>query len=142
MDGALPGLPKIYFGVVDVRDIADLHLRAMTAPEAKGERFLGVAGDFLSMRDIARVLKCPHGCGGQARPDPAAAELAGPDRRTARSGRAADPPGAGQDQECDQCQGQAPARLVAAISNDDCIVATAESLMRLQLLKDSRKAAE
>ncbi|HET7506012.1 MAG TPA: aldehyde reductase, partial [Kofleriaceae bacterium] len=61
MDGALPGLPKLYFGVVDVRDIADLHLRAMTAPEAKGERFLGVAGDFLSMRDIARVLKARMG---------------------------------------------------------------------------------
>ena len=57
MDGALPALPRITFGVVDVRDVADLHLKAMTEPEAAGERFLAVAGDFLSMRDIALILK-------------------------------------------------------------------------------------
>jgi nucleoside-diphosphate-sugar epimerase len=57
MDGALPALPRITFGVVDVRDVADLHLRAMTSPDAAGERFLAVAGDFLSLRDIALVLR-------------------------------------------------------------------------------------
>ena len=57
MDGALPALPRITFGVVDARDVAGLHLRAMTDPEAAGERFLAVAGDFLSMRDIALILK-------------------------------------------------------------------------------------
>ncbi|MFL6698156.1 MAG: hypothetical protein ACJ8GJ_13395, partial [Vitreoscilla sp.] len=57
MDGALPAVPRITFGVVDVRDVADLHLKAMTSPEAAGERFLAVAGDFLSMRDIALILK-------------------------------------------------------------------------------------
>ena len=50
MDGAMPGCPQIYFGAVDVRDVADLHLRAMTNPAAKGERFLAVAGDFMSHR--------------------------------------------------------------------------------------------
>jgi nucleoside-diphosphate-sugar epimerase len=57
LDGALPGLPKLYFGAVDVRDTVDLHLRAMTDPAAKGERFLAVAGDFLSILEIAKVLK-------------------------------------------------------------------------------------
>ena len=38
MDGAVPGCPQLYFGAVDVRDVADLHLRAMTGPAAKGER--------------------------------------------------------------------------------------------------------
>ena len=57
MDGALPALPRITFGVVDVRDVADLHLKAMTSPDAAGERFLAVAGDFLSLHDIALVLK-------------------------------------------------------------------------------------
>src|SRR5215471_1332777 len=52
MDGAMPGTPKLYFGIVDVRDVADLHLRAMNSPAAKGERFLAVAGDFLSMLEI------------------------------------------------------------------------------------------
>jgi nucleoside-diphosphate-sugar epimerase len=57
MDGAMPAVPRLYFGVVDVRDVADLHLRAMTHPAAKGERFLAVSGDFMLMLDIARVLR-------------------------------------------------------------------------------------
>ncbi|MGC3998332.1 MAG: aldehyde reductase [Anaeromyxobacter sp.] len=57
LDGAVPGCPKVSFGVVDVRDVADLHVRAMTHPSASGERFLAVAGDFLTMLGIARVLK-------------------------------------------------------------------------------------
>jgi dihydroflavonol-4-reductase len=61
MDGAMPGCPKLSFGAVDVRDVADLHLRAMTHPAAKGERFLAIAGDFLSMRDIALILKARLG---------------------------------------------------------------------------------
>src|SRR5215469_688188 len=32
MDGAMPGCPRLYFGIVDVRDVADLHIRAMTNP--------------------------------------------------------------------------------------------------------------
>lgn len=56
LDGSVPGYPKLGWPLVDVRDIADLHLRAMTAPNAAGERFLG-AGDFLWMSDIAEVLR-------------------------------------------------------------------------------------
>jgi nucleoside-diphosphate-sugar epimerase len=61
MDGALPGCPKLMFGVVDVRDVADLHIRAMTNPAAKGERFLAVSGDFMWLRDAAKVLKSRMG---------------------------------------------------------------------------------
>jgi dihydroflavonol-4-reductase len=57
LNGALPGVPRMCFGVVDVRDVADLHLRAMTNPAAKGERFLAVAGDFMWLTEIARTLK-------------------------------------------------------------------------------------
>src|SRR5262249_4652977 len=53
----MPGCPRLYFGVVDVRDVADLHLRAMTHPAAKGERFIAVSGGLMSMLDIAKVLK-------------------------------------------------------------------------------------
>ncbi len=55
--GGLPGVPRVTFGVVDVRDVADLHLRAMTHPAAAGERFLGLAGSFLSMPQIAAIIK-------------------------------------------------------------------------------------
>jgi dihydroflavonol-4-reductase len=52
----MPGTPRIGFSVVDVRDVADLHLKAMTAPEAGGERFIAVAR-FQWMADVAAVLR-------------------------------------------------------------------------------------
>jgi len=61
MDGAMPGCPRLSFGIVDVRDVADLHLRAMTNPAARGERFLAVAGDFVTIQEIAQVLKARMG---------------------------------------------------------------------------------
>lgn len=57
LEGTMSGLPDIYFGVVDVRDVADLHLRAMLSPEAKGERFIAVAGPLMSMAGIASILR-------------------------------------------------------------------------------------
>ena len=56
IDGSLPGLPHFGWPLVDVRDIADLHIRAMRAPEAVGQRYIG-AGPFCWMADIARVLR-------------------------------------------------------------------------------------
>ena len=61
MDGAMPACPRVYFGVVDVRDLSDLHLRAMSHPAAKGERFLAIGGDVMSMLDVARVLTARMG---------------------------------------------------------------------------------
>jgi dihydroflavonol-4-reductase len=68
MDGSLPGCPDLWFGVVDVRDVADLHLKAMTDPAARGERFLAISGDFASIRQIAQMLK--DGLGAAARKVP------------------------------------------------------------------------
>lgn len=56
LEGRMPGLPDIGFGVVDVRDVADLHLCALTAPDMAGERFIA-SGPFLKLIDVARVLK-------------------------------------------------------------------------------------
>jgi len=64
LDGGMPGNPQLYFGVVDVRDVADLHWLAMTQEAARGERFLAVAGDFMSLQDIAKVLKNRMGSAG------------------------------------------------------------------------------
>jgi dihydroflavonol-4-reductase len=54
--GSPAGIPRLGFSVVDVRDLADLHIRAMIAPEAGGQRFIA-AGDFMWMEDIARTLR-------------------------------------------------------------------------------------
>ncbi|MET3651203.1 SDR family oxidoreductase [Dyella japonica] len=56
LDGQL-GNPRINCGFVDVRDVADLHVRVMTNEAAKGERFLAVAGESMWLADVARVLK-------------------------------------------------------------------------------------
>lgn len=65
LEGRPWALPQLMFGVVDVRDVADLHLRAMLDPAAAGERFLAVAGDFMTMQEIALALKA--GLGDEAR---------------------------------------------------------------------------
>lgn len=57
LEGKMPGTPRLYLGVVDVRDVAELHLRAMTDPAAAGERFLAVAGDAMSFHEMAMVLR-------------------------------------------------------------------------------------
>jgi nucleoside-diphosphate-sugar epimerase len=57
LDGQIPGCPRMSFGVVDVRDVADLHLIAMTHPEARNERFIASVGDFMSILEIAQVLR-------------------------------------------------------------------------------------
>ena len=57
LNGFVPGVPRVAFGLVDVRDVADLHVRAMTDPHAAGERFLAVSGEPLSMREVALVLR-------------------------------------------------------------------------------------
>jgi len=59
--GAVPAAPRTWYGVVDVRDVADLHVRAMTSPAAKGERFIATGGDFLSVIDMARMLRAEMG---------------------------------------------------------------------------------
>lgn len=56
LQGAMPGCPDLAFGIVDVRDVADLHVRALTAPNMAGERFI-CAGPTLKMVEIARILK-------------------------------------------------------------------------------------
>ena len=56
LQGSMPGCPDFGFGIVDVRDVADLHVRALKAPGMAGERFIA-SGPFLKMIDIAHVLK-------------------------------------------------------------------------------------
>jgi len=140
MDGAIPGLPQLWFGVVDVRDVADLHLRAMAHPAAKGERFLAVAGDFLSMLEVANVLKAHMGDAAKHVPTKQLPNFA------VRLAAMADPavkqilPELGKRKNA---TGEKAIRLLGWTprSREDAIVATAESLVRLGLLKDSSKPA-
>ena len=60
LEGRIPALPNIGFGIVDVRDVADLHVRALTAPDMADERFIACGG-FLWLREIAAVLRAELG---------------------------------------------------------------------------------
>ncbi|MFJ1878595.1 aldehyde reductase [Streptomyces sp. KS_5] len=57
LEGRVPACPPFGMGFVDVRDVADLHVRAMTDPAAAGERFLAIAGHSLRVVEIARILR-------------------------------------------------------------------------------------
>ncbi len=135
MDGAMPGVPRLRFGVVDVRDVADLHLRAMTNPTAKGERFLAVAGDFIPLIDVARVLKDRMGDAAKRVPtreipdwmvrlaalrDPAVKQVI-PELGKQKNATS---------EKAQRVLGWSPR------SREDSIVATAESLVRLGLVKN------
>ncbi|WP_138418081.1 NAD-dependent epimerase/dehydratase family protein [Sinomonas gamaensis] len=56
MKGWLPVAPPVWMNVVDVRDVVDLHLKAMTAPGAAGQRFIAVAGEPISFRQLGVAL--------------------------------------------------------------------------------------
>ncbi len=58
--GRVPGVPRLGFNIVDVRDVADLHIRAMTAPQAAGQRFIA-AGKFAWMGEVAEILRAGLG---------------------------------------------------------------------------------
>lgn len=136
MDGAMPGCPQLNFGAVDVRDVADLHIRAMTDPAAKGERFLAVAGDFLSIRDIARILKKRMGASARRVPTRQLPNW------LVRLAALRDPtvkqilPELGKPKNATSAKATRVLGWVPR-SNEDAIVATAESLLRLGLLKES-----
>jgi nucleoside-diphosphate-sugar epimerase len=137
MDGAMPGLPHLYFGAVDVRDVVDLHLRAMVHPAAAtGERFLAVAGDFISALEIAQVLKSRMGATAKKVPTRVLpdwmirlAAIFDPEVRQIT-------PELGKKKNATSAKAQ---RMLGWTprSREDAIVATAESLQRLGLLKST-----
>ena len=60
LDGSMGATPDIGFGIVDVRDVADLHVRALKAENMAGERFIA-SGRFMKLRRIADLLRAELG---------------------------------------------------------------------------------
>jgi nucleoside-diphosphate-sugar epimerase len=140
MDGAMPGCPRLYFGVVDVRDIADLHLRCMTNSAAKGERFLGVTGDFMSIVEIAKTLRARLGDAAKRVPKSQIADF------VVRLASMRDPAVKQILPELGKYKNGTNAKAVRLLgwaprSREDACVAAAESLIALGLLKDSAQRA-
>jgi nucleoside-diphosphate-sugar epimerase len=56
LEGTLASMPRVYFGVVDVRDAAEAHVRAMTSLKAAGERILVNSGQAISYRQLSEII--------------------------------------------------------------------------------------
>ncbi|MEU6221359.1 aldehyde reductase [Streptomyces sp. NPDC047022] len=131
--GGLPGTPRLYFAVVDVRDAAELHLRAMTAPEAAGERFIAAAGDAVSLHQIALAVRERLGDAASQVP---AVEL--PDE-VIRQAAEANPALKGMLPNLGKIRHVSNDKARTLLgwsprSSDDSVATTAESLLRLGLL--------
>jgi dihydroflavonol-4-reductase len=140
MDRTMPGCPRLSYGIVDVRDVADLHLRAMTTPAANGERFIAIAGASMSIQDIALLLKARMGAAAARVPtrlmsdwvlrligrfDPKVAQIV-PSLGKAKPG---------SNDKARRLLGWSPR------SADEAVLATAESMVRLGLLRRAAKEA-
>lgn len=60
MSGKMQGTPNLSFGIVDVRDVADIHIKAMISPVANGERFLATSDGSMTFPGIAKLLYDQH----------------------------------------------------------------------------------
>jgi dihydroflavonol-4-reductase len=112
----------------------------MTHPDARGQRFIAVAGDFISMSDIAKILKARMGAAAKRVPTREIPNWSvrlfaqfNPDAKQIL-------PELGKKKNATSIKAQ---RVLGWLPRpaDQAIVATAESLIRLGLLKDSQKAA-
>lgn len=130
----MPALPKLTFGLVDVRDVADLHVRAISDPAAKGERFLAVAGPPMSIAEVAQVLRARLGAAAERVPTRELPDLvvrlasladASLRQLTPELGKIKRPSG----EKARRVLGWDPH------TNEEAIVATAESLIELGLVK-------
>ena len=57
LNGNLESTPHFTMGVVDVRDVADIHIKAMFHPNAAGERFIATSEGAMSFYDVAELFK-------------------------------------------------------------------------------------
>ena len=140
LDRSMPALPRLSFSLVDVRDVADLHLRAMTDPAARGERFLAVAGAPMWIADVARVLRDRLGAAGARVP---AREL--PDLLVRLASRA-DPSLRGYVPELGKVKRASAEKARRVLgweprSSEESIVASAESLIALGVAGKPKSAA-
>ncbi len=55
LTGKFPGVPNLYFGVIDVRDVAAAHVAALAAPDP-ADRYL-CSSEVMGLREMATILR-------------------------------------------------------------------------------------
>ena len=138
MEGALPGCPRLILTIVDVRDVADLHVRAMTSPAANGQHFLAVGGDSMTIQQIALTLKKHLRDAARRVPTRVLPNW------VMRIASLTDPAITQFIPELDTVKNATNAKARSLLgwalgTNEEAIVATAESLLRLCLLRHVKK---
>jgi nucleoside-diphosphate-sugar epimerase len=139
MDRTMPGCPQLTYGIVDVRDVADLHLRAMTSPAASGERLIAIADRSMSVQQIALLLKARMGAAGarvptRQMPNWAVRLVARFDSSVAQIVPSLGKTKPASNEKARRLLGWSPR------SSDDAVLATAESFVRLGLLREVKAA--
>ncbi|MFQ3560670.1 NAD-dependent epimerase/dehydratase family protein [Streptomyces gramineus] len=133
LTGGMRAAPPIWTNTVDVRDAADLHLRAMTAPQAAGQRYLALAGEPVSFHHIALTLRERLGEVAAQAPTRSAPAWLLRLLATVRPALRETVPQLGVVRRASHAKARKELDWVPR-SNEDAVVATAESLVRLGLL--------
>jgi len=131
--GSIPATPRMYFGMVDVRDVATLHLAAMTSPAAAGKRFLAVAGETVSMHDVAMILRSHLGTAARRVPRFELPDFAVRTLALFSPAMHQVVPQLGKKRRASSLKAQRELHW-SPRSNEELVVATGESLLRLGLV--------
>jgi nucleoside-diphosphate-sugar epimerase len=134
LDGTTPAMPNVGFSISDVRDVAALHVKALDTPQSIGERYL-VTADYLKFSDVADILRAAYPnytITNRLVPDwimRVLARFGGPVRQIIND--------IGNQKVFDGSKGE---RLLGRpyISAREAVLASAESVIRLGLLKPKR----
>ncbi|KAJ5666880.1 nucleoside-diphosphate-sugar epimerase [Penicillium macrosclerotiorum] len=134
ISGEIPGCPRLEFGVVDVRDVASLHLLAMTHDKANGERFICMSPPSMTIQEMSLALRETLGtkakkCPTRTIPNFVMRILGWFDPAIALVVKYLDEPVAASIDKAKSLLGWTPR------SNVDSVIATAESLLRLGIVK-------
>lgn len=132
MDGTMPALPSNGFSVIDVRDVADLHIAALVRPEASGQRYLATS-DYVPFPKVAEILRSSY-------PDRRVTQRIVPDWIIRMMARFGGPTrqiinDIGNEKHYDRSKGEALLGRKFR-SGEEAILATADSLIALRLLPE------
>ncbi|MFD8808157.1 NAD-dependent epimerase/dehydratase family protein [Streptomyces sp. NPDC059597] len=133
LTGGMRVAPPLWTNTVDVRDVADLHVRAMTAPKAAGKRYLALAGEPVSFQGIAAALRSGLGPAAGRAPTGTAPAWLLRLLSTVRPPLRETVPQLGVVRRASNARAREELGW-SPRSNEEAVVATGESLLRLGLL--------
>jgi dihydroflavonol-4-reductase len=132
LDGSTPAMPSNGFSLIDVRDVAAMHIAALQQPSSAGHRYLATS-DYVAFPQVADILRGAYSDREITRkqvPDwiiKLLARFGGPARQIIND--------IGNEKHYDRTKGE---ELLGRpfISGKDAILATAESVIRLGLVRE------